>query len=105
MEFRKADAGILLPRQHQQRGGILLRAPLRSLDRVLRDKHDRPVVRGLPLSIDGNRRREKLGIRIAALVTMAGGGCADVRWHSLCVNRDPVAVDCRVTLAWELQHP
>jgi len=105
MEFSEGDPGILLPRQHQQRGGILLRVSLRSLERVLRDKHDRPVVRRLSLSVDADRRREKLGIRIAALITVARGGCANVRGDRLRVDRDPFAIECRVPLAGELQHP
>ncbi len=64
-----------------------------------------PVKRCPPLSVHRDRGRQKRGIRVTALVAVAGCGCTDVCWDRLCSDGDPLAPERLIALAGEFQGP
>ena len=74
VELAEGERRVVLARQHQQRIGVLLRASVRALARLLRHEHDRAHEFMLPLGVRFEGRREKRAVGVAVFVAQARVG-------------------------------
>ncbi len=102
VEVLEREVGVRLPRQHEQRIGVLLGTALGAFARIFRYEHDRTHEFVLPLFVCFERRREKRGVGVTVFVAQAWRWGPDVRGDSLCLHADPVAAGVSVTAAGKL---